>query len=47
MSDIKSVSLSSSVSGIVCPPDEVDRTILVLDHHISLEKLEENDLCPS
>ncbi|MGV8906235.1 MAG: chemotaxis protein CheW [Acetobacterium sp.] len=45
MSDIKPVDLSSSISGIVCLPDDPDRTILVLDHHIFLENQERIELC--
>ncbi|WP_050740444.1 chemotaxis protein CheW [Acetobacterium bakii] len=42
--DIAPVSLSSAVSGIICLSDNSNRTILVLDHHIFLEKLADNEL---
>lgn len=42
--EIKPVGVSSSVSGIVCLPDNSNRTILILDHHIFMEKVEENTL---
>jgi len=45
MIDIKPVELSSSITGIVYLPDDPDRTILVMDHHIFLENQEKIEYC--